>query len=133
MRFEMLPASLLGAVLLLATHVSATDTYDYVIVGAGPGGLLLANRLSKNPYTKVAVIDPGADQQNNTQVSDPNQWFGLTATPVNWAYTSLPQTHAANQTITFHAGKGLGGSTLINGKANDHSRCIGAAGTLTRV
>ncbi|KAL2202598.1 glucose oxidase [Sarocladium strictum] len=96
---------------------SAAVTYDYVIVGAGAAGLLLANRLTENPDISVAIIDPGGDQENNTMVSDPNAWLAPNDAPPDWDYTSLPQPHAADRSVAFHAGKGLGGSTLINGMA----------------
>lgn len=92
-------------------------TFDYVIVGGGTSGLLLANRLSENPSTSVAVIDPGPDQRDHEAIEDPAQWMTLANTTLgaNWGYESVPQVHAHNRTIVFSAGKGLGGSSLING------------------
>lgn len=94
-------------------------SFDYVIVGAGTSGLVLANRLSEDPEISVAVIDPGADQRGNEAVEDPDQWLSLMGanSSVNWAYKSVPQRHAANRTIDLPAGKGIGGTSLINGAA----------------
>jgi choline dehydrogenase len=116
MRFEKLSVSVALAALAVMARPSAAVTYDYVIVGAGAAGLLLANRLTENPDISVAIIDPGGDQENNTMVSDPNAWLAPNDAPPDWDYTSLPQPHAADRSVAFHAGKGLGGSTLINGK-----------------
>ena len=95
----------------------AAATFDYVIVGGGASGLLLANRLSENPLTSVAVIDPGPDQRGNEAVEDPAEWMTLANTTMgaNWGYESVPQEHAHNRTVVLSAGKGLGGSSLING------------------
>jgi choline dehydrogenase-like flavoprotein len=106
------------AQLVLATCNSST-TYDYVIVGAGPAGLVLANRLSTDPTTTVAVIEAGDLAYNNYNVSHvPRSFaeFGLGfGTPVEWGYTAEPQKYAANATMPYWAGRGVGGSTLING------------------
>lgn len=104
--------------LLTGCHVAATmGTFDYIIAGGGTCGLLLANRLSEDPNMTVAVIEPGGDVRNNTNVTDPNKFLGLPAfgTPIDWAYPTVPQAGAANRTLTLHSGKAIGGSSTING------------------
>ncbi|KAK2597421.1 hypothetical protein QQS21_005969 [Conoideocrella luteorostrata] len=92
-----------------ATHV------DYIIVGAGTGGLVLANRLSEDPNISVAIVDPGADQRGNPNVTNPLIWSNNFASSTDWAYQSVPQANASNRVIPFNAGKGVGGTSLING------------------
>lgn len=103
---------------LLATCNPSTQ-FDYVIVGGGTAGLILANRLSANPTTTVAVIEAGDSAFNNpnvTYVPKSIAEFGLGfGTPVEWGYTTEPQRYAANGTLPYWAGKGVGGTTLING------------------
>lgn len=105
--FLLLPATLLV--------VDATMAVDYVIVGAGTSGLVIANRLSQNKNITVALIDPGSDERGNPTVSDPSEWLKLQQTPINWNYTSVPQETANGRAISYPAGKGIGGTSLMNG------------------
>lgn len=110
---------ILASVVLAAVSASpacATDTFDYVIVGAGTAGNVLANRLSRDPKISVAVIDPGADQRGNPNVTNPIAWINNLGSSTDWAYQSVPQSNASNRVIGFDAGKGIGGTSLINGK-----------------
>lgn len=108
------------AQLVLAT-CDPPRTFDYVIVGGGTAGLVLANRLSANPSTTVAVIEAGDSAFNNpnvTYIPKSIAEYGLGfGTSVEWGYTTVPQKYAANGNVTlsYWAGKGVGGSTLING------------------
>lgn len=104
--------------LLLPINAVAATSFDYIIVGAGTCGSLVANRLSEDPSISVAVIDPGWDTRGNEAVEDPNQWLSLSNTSLglNWGYKSVPQTQLGNVTIDLPAGKGIGGTSLINGK-----------------
>lgn len=104
----------LPATMLLAAE--ATLDVDYVIVGAGTSGLVIANRLSQDKSVTVAIIDPGSDERGNPTVSDPTQWLKLQQTPINWNYTSVPQETANGRAISYAAGKGIGGTSLMNGK-----------------
>ncbi|KND87477.1 Glucose oxidase [Tolypocladium ophioglossoides CBS 100239] len=100
---------------LAASPPCHAESFDYIIVGAGTSGLVLANRLSQDPSVAVAVIDPGADQRGNPTVRNPAVWPQLLKTPVNWAYQSVPQANASGRVIEYDAGKGIGGTSLING------------------
>lgn len=104
--------------LFLPIGVVAATSYDYIIVGAGTCGSLLANRLSEDPTISVAVIDPGWDTRGNEAVEDPAQWLSLSnaSLGLNWGYQSVPQTQLGNMTVDLAAGKGIGGTSLINGK-----------------
>ena len=102
-----------------AAHLClATDSFDYVIVGGGTCGLVVANRLSQDPATTVAVIDPGPDARSNPLVREPAPSLPLFRSLLtNWDYRTLPQANALGRSLSIHSGKGLGGSRLINGNA----------------
>ena len=99
--------------------VAAAATFDYLVIGAGTCGSLLANRLSSDPGISVAVIDPGWDTRGNEAVEDPAQWLSLLnqSLGLNWGYESVPQTQLGNMTVDLPAGKGIGGTSLINGSS----------------
>ncbi|KAI0194228.1 hypothetical protein F4808DRAFT_474860 [Astrocystis sublimbata] len=88
---------------------------DYIIIGAGSSGLVVANRLSANPKTTVPMIEPGPDERNNPNVTDPFNRGQNANTPIDWAYDSVPQSQLANRTVEFTAGRLVGGTSIING------------------
>ncbi|KAI0545626.1 glucose oxidase [Xylaria curta] len=96
----------------------AAESYDYVIVGGGTCGLVLANRLSQDPTTTVAVIDPGPDTRSNPLVREPAPSLPLFRSLLtNWDYRTVPQPNTSGRSLEIHSGRGLGGSSLINGMA----------------
>ncbi|OAA51938.1 GMC oxidoreductase [Metarhizium rileyi] len=113
---------MLASAVLAAMAVSpacATDgaknSFDYVIVGAGTAGNIVANRLSQDPELSVAVIDPGVDQRGNPNVTNPMAWLKNLGSSTDWNYQTVPQANASNRMLNVHAGKGIGGTSLING------------------
>lgn len=92
-----------------------TPQYNYIIVGGGTSGLVLANRLSELPYISVAVIEPGSDERSNPNVTDVNNFPAALKTPIDWQYRSTPQVHVSGQVVDYPAGKAIGGTSTING------------------
>lgn len=105
--------------LAFATAVTCTpcpETYDFIIIGGGTAGLTVANRLSELPHITVAVIEAGDQVFNNPNVTDVNGFTLAAGTQIDWQYTSTNQSHALGQTIAYHSGKALGGTSTINGE-----------------
>ncbi len=95
----------------------AEKTYDYIIVGGGSAGCVLANRLSANPEHNVLVLEAGRpDYKFDFRIHMPAALtYLLTGTTYNWLYESEPEPHMHNRKISHPRGKVLGGSSSING------------------
>ncbi|KAK4139590.1 putative GMC oxidoreductase [Dichotomopilus funicola] len=102
------------ALALASASTTPDQSFDYIIVGAGTSGLVIANRLSEDPSVTVAVVEAGTDQRNNPNVTSTEFGSGLNS-PLDWAYASVNQTHAGNRPFAMHAGKAWGGTSAING------------------
>ncbi|KAK3903788.1 putative GMC oxidoreductase [Staphylotrichum tortipilum] len=97
------------------TTAKSADSFDYIIVGAGTSGLVIANRLSENPLVTVAVIEPGTDQRDNANVTGTSVFGSAFGTSIDWGYSTVKQTHAGDRALPLHAGKAWGGTSTING------------------
>ena len=87
--------------------------YDYVIVGAGSAGCVLAARLSEDPDVSVLLLEAGPpDTAENLHV--PLGYLKLARTEVDWDYSTAPEPHCDNRRISLPRGKVLGGSSSIN-------------------
>ncbi len=91
------------------------ERYDYVIVGAGAAGCVLANRLSSDPAVRVALIEAGG-ADNHPLIRIPAGVAGLIGHPqLDWRYSTAPQAEAAGRSIPLPRGRVLGGCTSTNG------------------
>lgn len=132
-------ASVLALFLAQLTGLSRVEwdqEYDYIIVGGGSAGSVLANRLSEN--FKVLLLESGGPETVATEW--PNSAVLLQKTPLDWAYKTFPQRHTCfankHQRAAWPQGRGLGGSSAINymlyqrGNPHDYNRWANKWGAL---
>ncbi|MGA7974452.1 MAG: choline dehydrogenase [Pseudolabrys sp.] len=112
------------------------ETFDYIIVGAGSAGCVLANRLTASGRHRVLLLEAGGADRN-MWIHIPLGYGKLANNPkVNWLYKSEPEPELNNRQITQPRGKVLGGSSSINGllyvrgqhEDFDHWRQLGNTG-----
>jgi choline dehydrogenase len=112
------------------------ETFDYIIVGAGSAGCVLANRLTASGRHRVLLLEAGG-KDRNIWIHIPLGYGKLFTNPkVNWLYSSEPEPELDNRRIIQPRGKVLGGSSSINGllyirgqaEDFDHWRQLGNAG-----
>jgi choline dehydrogenase len=88
------------------------ESYDFVIVGGGTAGCVLAARLSENPEVSVLLLEAGA-AMSPASAEIPPAWPTLLQSPANWGDVALGQT-AAGRPVLVARGRALGGSSAIN-------------------
>jgi choline dehydrogenase len=109
--------------------------YDYIVIGAGSAGCVVANRLTEDSDTKVLLLEAG-NPDTKPEIQIPAECVNLLGTEVDWGYFSEPEPYLNNRKIFCSRGKVLGGSSSINfmfyirgnGHDYDHWQSLGNPG-----
>lgn len=98
-------------------QITDLDDVDFIIVGSGTAGSIIANRLSEENSWKVLLLEAGTQGNDFTDIPGLNFYSGRSK--YNWAYKSLPLQAAGlgrrDRSLSIKRGKGFGGTTILNG------------------
>ena len=95
--------------------LSSEQNWDYIIVGGGSAGCVLANRLSADPTRRVLLLDAGRNDKHLFTRIPAGQMGAFPRPDMNWLYMSEPDPSRGNRVDIWPAGKVIGGSSAING------------------
>ncbi|MEG3858813.1 GMC family oxidoreductase [Microcoleus sp. herbarium12] len=87
--------------------------YDYIVIGAGSAGCVVANRLTEDCQTTVLLLEAG-NPDTKPEIQIPLECFNLLGSEVDWAYFTEPEPYLNNRKVFHPRGKVLGGSSSIN-------------------
>jgi choline dehydrogenase len=89
------------------------NQYDYIVIGAGSAGCVVANRLTEDSNTTVLLLEAG-NPDTKPEIQIPSECISLLGSEVDWAYFSEPEAYLNDRKMFCSRGKVLGGSSSIN-------------------
>lgn len=98
-----------------SAHTAAAETWDYIIIGAGSAGCVLANRLSSDPACRVLLLEAGGKARNFWLKLPVGYFRTIYDERFSWQFPTEPQAETGDRAIVWPRGKVLGGSSAING------------------
>ncbi|WAR12782.1 DHGL-like protein [Mya arenaria] len=94
------------------------NEYDYIVVGAGSAGAVIASRLSEDVGSRILLLEAGGDYTTNASYHVPIQFFDLQKTSADWEYYTVPQKYSHQGMVEERSywprGRLLGGSSIFN-------------------
>src|ERR1700761_167686 len=96
-----------------ATAMQGLGEFDYIIVGAGSAGCVLANRLSADPSARVPLLEAGG-RDSSPNIKIPAAFAKQFHTKLDWDFATDPEPHVDGRSLYVPRGKGLGGSSSMN-------------------
>lgn len=96
-------------------HAATTKTFDYIVIGSGSAGSVIAARLAENPAWSVLLLEAGPSDKHLYIRMPAALGFPLMNDRFNWFYDSQPEPHLGGRIIHESRGRVLGGSSSING------------------
>jgi choline dehydrogenase len=99
---------------LPAPHAPLTRAYDFIIVGGGTAGAVMARRLVERSDASVLLIEAGPSDIGIGAIDDASRWTGLLRSDYDWGYNYAPTPYVDGRIIGIPRGKVLGGSSSIN-------------------
>ena len=97
-----------------------SQSFEYIIIGAGSAGCVLANRLSKNSKNSVLLLEAGGPDKN-INIHIPGAYLKIHKSKDDWGFWTEKQVNVLNRKIYLPRGKTLGGSSSTNAMASSSS------------
>jgi choline dehydrogenase len=97
------------------TTLAVEKDWDYIIIGGGSAGCVLASRLSEDPNRRILLLDAGRDDKHLYTRVPAGQMYAFPRPDMNWLYMSEPDSSRGDRVDIWPAGKIIGGGSAING------------------